>query len=290
MKILLTGATGFLGSHLLPEITKKGYEIIILKRSFSNTWRIEYLLDKVKSYNIDKTDIRTIFENETVDLIIHLATNYGKKGEKVKNIVESNITFPSVLIETALDNGLKAFINTDTSTIDTYSVYSSTKKAFLHILNYFHKEKELKIINLQLEYVYGPKDDDYKFIPYLVKSILNGELMDVSPGNQKRDYIFVEDIVSAYVKAIDLIDNMDNDFLTFEIGSGKSITLKEVASILEKLCSKKANINWGALGYRKNEIFDLTADITKAKELLNWQPKYTLERGLKKTIEWFKRY
>ncbi len=288
LNVWVTGATGFIGSHLVKRLVSQDkYNITILKRSNSNVWRIKDILSKVESYDIDKVNLKTFIENETVGLIVHLATNYGRSGESVEAIIESNITFPSTLIDIALKNGLKGFINTDTSVIDTYSFYASTKKAFLHLLNCFHKERDLNVINLQLEYVYGPQDDDSKFIPYLIKGILDNRSVNASPGMQKRDFIFVDDVVDAYVKAIGLIEGMDKDFISLEIGRGESISLRDFAGIIENLTSKKSRINWRALPYRKNEIFDSRADIKKAKELLNWQPKHNLEEGLRKTIRWY---
>ena len=157
----------------------------------------------------------------------------------------------------------------------------------MHILNYFYKEKGLKIINLQLEYVYGPKDDDSKFIPNVIKNILNGKAINASLGMQKRDFIYVSDIVNAIDKAVNFLKSMDNDFITFEIGTEESISLRDFVTKVENLSSKQAYVNWGSLAYRKNEIYDSKADIKKAKKLLGWQPKYNLNEGLKKTIDWY---
>ena len=288
-QILVTGATGFIGSHLVERLIHDKYDVIILKRSTSDTWRIKDVLHQVKKYDLDKTGIETIFQNEAVGLIIHLATNYGRQGETIKDIIESNITFPSVLIDSALKKGLKGIVNIDTSAIDACSFYASTKKAFLHILNYFNKHNGVKIASLQLQYVYGPKDDDSKFIPRLIKSVIRAETIDASPGMQKRDFVFVEDVVDAFIRTIDFMEKIDKDFITLEIGSGKSISLRNFAAIVEDLASKKSWINWGSLAYRKNEIFDSKAHIEKTKELLDWCPKYTLNAGLRKTIDWYMR-
>ena len=173
MKILITGGTGFVGSHLVNSLVEKEVDLVVLKRSTSNPWRIEESIDKITSYNIDEISLQDIVSQEKADIILHLATNQGRQGELIDQIIHSNVTFPSILLDTAIQNGLKAFINTDTSASGDHSLYASTKKAFLPVLNHYHTKNNLTVINFQLEYVYGPKDDDTKFIPYLMKSFMH---------------------------------------------------------------------------------------------------------------------
>jgi len=98
MTVLLTGANGFLGSHLLKRLVNKGYNVVILKRSFSNTWRIKSYLDKIKSYDIDIIGIEKPFEEQKIDIVIHTATNYGRKKESVSDVVETNLIFSLKLL------------------------------------------------------------------------------------------------------------------------------------------------------------------------------------------------
>ncbi len=90
MTILLTGATGFLGSHLLHRLLKLNYDVVILKRSTSNTWRIESVLSKIKCYDIDKVAIEKPFEEQKIDAVIHTVTNYGRNNSSVSTIVDTN--------------------------------------------------------------------------------------------------------------------------------------------------------------------------------------------------------
>jgi nucleoside-diphosphate-sugar epimerase len=290
MRILVTGATGFIGSHLIERLVNEGTEVAILTRPTSDKWRIKHMLDRIKDYECDTMGVRRAFEDGKVDAVVHLATNYGRRYEPAQSIIEANIMFPSMLIEEALKFGLRIFINTDTSVTDIYSFYAATKKAFLHLLNFYSKERGLKVINFRLEYVYGPMDDENKFIPYLIKSILAGSPVAASEGKQKRDFIYVEDVVYAYVKAIELIvRRTDVEFLTFSIGTGMAVTLKEFAAVVERVSSRKGNIIWGSVPYKKNEIFELKADIRETVSVLGWQPTYGLEEGIRKIIEWYEK-
>ncbi|MBU2541473.1 MAG: NAD-dependent epimerase/dehydratase family protein [Candidatus Omnitrophica bacterium] len=289
MNILVTGATGFLGSHLLPELLEKENNIIVLKRSFSDTWRIKDILSSLKEYEIDKIDLERVFQDNSIDVIIHLATDYGKKNNNnIIEIMNANVVLPSRLLELGTRHKVKAFINADTSINSLYSLYSASKKSFLEIAKSFSANYEIKFINIVLEYMYGERDDDTKFIPFVIESILNGSEINATGGEQKRDFIYVKDIVKAYLKVLGNMRNFKEKFIEFSIGTGQSISLREFISLIEKAADRGANINWGVIPYKKNEIFDSKADIRTSKRLLDWQPSVSWKDGLRNVINWYK--
>ncbi|MCX5718347.1 MAG: NAD-dependent epimerase/dehydratase family protein, partial [Nitrospirae bacterium] len=114
MKILLTGATGFIGSHVLKRGLSENYEIIITKRSTSNVKRIKDVLDKVKYYDVDTVPLSKIFDENKIDLVIHCATDYKKNQnyEDILGLIEANITFPSQILEQMHIHNVPYFINT----------------------------------------------------------------------------------------------------------------------------------------------------------------------------------
>ena len=289
-KILITGATGFLGSHLLSALIEKGYNIIILKRSFSNTWRIQDVLHQIRSHDVDKIDIKKIFDENEIEGIIHLATDYGRKNNNdIIQMSKANIELPAQLLDLCTKYGIRFFINSHTSTNNKYSLYSATKSAFTEISRYFIANYQVKFINMRLEYMYGEKDDYTKFIPFVFKSILEGKEIRATKGEQKRDFIYVKDVTDAYIKVMNNLEKLGDEFIEFEIGMGESISLRDFANKIENIINKKANIKWGAIPYRKNEIFDSKANIEKAKNILGWHPRYDLNYGLKRTINWYKK-
>lgn len=291
MEILLTGATGFLGSHLLPELIKRDYKVVVLKRSFSDVWRINDYLSRVKSYDIDKMDIEEIFQENRIDVIIHLATDYGKKNSNdVIQMLKVNVELPTKLLDLGTKYGSSFFINTHTPTNSEYTLYSAMKNAFKEIATFFVANRKTNFINMIIEYMYGEKDDDIKFIPYVIKGILRKKEIKATKGEQKRDFVYISDLVNAYLKVLDNLENLNEKFIEFSVGTGQSITLKNFINKIEKIIGEKANIKWGAIPYRKNEIFDSKANINLAKELLNWQPEISPEKGLNSTINWYKRH
>jgi nucleoside-diphosphate-sugar epimerase len=288
----MTGASGFFGSHLLPTLIKKEYDIIILKRSFSNTWRIQNVISQIKNYDIDKIDIEKIFDENEIEGIIHLATDYGRKNNNdIIQMFKANIELPAKLLELGTKHEVNFFINTHTFWNSKYGLYSSMKNSFIEIAKYFTANFKVKFINMKLEHMYGEKDEYSKFIPFLIKNILKGKEMRVTKGEQKRDFIYVHDVVNAYLKVLDNLGNFNDNFIEFEIGTGNSISLRDLLSKIEEVFNKKANINikWGAIPYKKNEIFDSKANIEKAKQYLGWSSKYNISNGLKKTINWYKK-
>lgn len=285
----MTGATGFFGSHLLPTLIEKGYDIIILKRSFSNTWRIKDIISQIESYDIDKKNIQRVFDENEIEGIIHLATDYGKKNDNdIIQMFKVNIELPSKLLDLGCKHGVIFFINTHTFWNSEYSLYSAMKNSFIEIGKYFTSNFKIKFINMKLEHMYGEKDEYGKFIPFVIKNILEDKKIKVTKGEQKRDFIYVNDVVDAYIKVLNRLENISDEMIEFEIGTGESISLKYLINKIERKIGKKANIKWGEIPYRKNEIFDSKANIEKVKQYLEWSPKYDVSSGLKKTIDWYR--
>ena len=168
-------------------------------------------------------------------------------------------------------------------------LYSAMKNSFIEIAKYFTANFRIKFINMKLEHMYGERDEYSKFIPFIIKNILENKTIKVTKGEQKRDFVYVKDVVNAYLKVLDNLGNFNNDFMEFEIGTGKSIYLRDFVNEIEEEFNKKANIKWGAISYKKNEIFDSKANIEKAKNILGWYPNYDISSGLKRTINWYKK-
>ena len=287
--ILLTGATGFLGSHILKNLLDNNFNVIILKRSFSNTWRIDDILDKTIAYNIDKIDIEKTFKENKIDIVIHTATKYGRKNESFLEILDSNLFFPLKLLDLSLRYNVKTFLNTDTTAYNHFiNYYSLTKMQFVEWLKLL--DNKIRIFNLKLEYIYGEADDTSKFLPMLIINLLKGvNTIDLTPGNQERDFIYVEDVVNAYIDIILEKDNFSNGFYEYSIGSGESIKIKDLVLLIKKMTNNEVTqLNFGALQYRSNEIMYSKANIKKIRDEVGWTPKFSLEEGLKRTVLWYK--
>ena len=284
MKILVTGATGFLGSHIVKALVQYKHEVVILKRSFSNTIRIQEALDRIIAYNIDQCDIEQVFrEQRDIDAVIHTATCYGRSGETIAAVQHTNTVFPLVVLENAIANSVNLFINTDT-VLDKYlNYYALTKGQFVEFGKKLADEGKIKFINLKLEHFYGPNDDDSKFISYVINQCKNSVAeLNLTKGEQKRDFVYVDDVVDAYVLLLTQ-KYQENGFQEYEIGSGNIISIQDVVRLIHKLSYSRTKLNFGAIPYRQNEMMISKANIDDLLKI-GWEPMVALEAGLRKCI------
>ena len=285
MKILLAGSTGFLGRYLLESFIKNGNEVIALKRSTSNTSAIDKNLNDIKFYNIDEMTLRDIFKNNEIDVVVNTVTNYGKNNNSASEIARTNLMFGLELLENSINN-TKAFINTDTLLHRNINTYAFSKAQLVDWMVYL-SNKNTKIINVKLEHMYGPSGDHNNFICWLVGQMRqNVQKIELTSGLQKRDFIYIDDVVSAYEVIIKNISKFQ-DYEEFELGTGNSIEVKVFIEKVYKEILKQQNINtellFGAIAYRENENMDMKENIQKLVSF-GWKPEVSIESGIKKIL------
>jgi nucleoside-diphosphate-sugar epimerase len=292
-KILITGGNGFLGSSLINKISKKNYLLHLLVREKSNLSRLN-LSKKIKLFQLQEKNLDNIFKINKYDLIIHCATNYGIEEENSSNTIYPNLLLPLQLLDLAKKYSVKSFINTDTILNKNISSYTLSKNQFVDWLKLF--SKFLNCYNVKLEHFYGPKDNNNKFIINNICRLLRYEdKIEFTKGFQKRDFIYISDVVSALEKIILLAlkNNKKNlNFFilkTFEIGTGRQTSIKSIILLIAKLIgNNKTRLEFGKLPFRKNEIMNVKVDLKNIQKL-GWNSKLKLERGLTRTINYYKK-
>jgi CDP-paratose synthetase len=292
--ILLTGATGFLGGHLLNVLARKNYKIIITKRDKSNTDLIKRALKRknVKAYNIEKIKLEKIFENN-IDIIIHTATSYGRTSETKNQIKKANYNLPLDLLKLGIKNGSSIFINSDTfltkknDTSPKNHNYITTKKDFLIEAKKIIKGNNFKFANLIIEHMYGPADNPSKIIPWLIKKLLkNPESLPLNNGKQKRDFIYVDDVINAFIKTIEHSNKLPN-YTDIGIGTSKPVTFKTLVGLIKKHTKAKTKLAWGEYPTDSRDCAFSSAKKINNKKI-GWKPTFSLEVGIKKTIKYYK--
>jgi CDP-paratose synthetase len=283
--ILLTGATGFLGSNILKKILELDeYKVVILKRSFSDVFRISEIINRVKYYDIDLVPLENAFKDNEIEVVLHTATQYGRKknSTRVFDMVESNLILPLKLLDLSKKYNAATFINTDTILDKRVSMYSLSKKQFRDWL--YHYSSDMLCINVSIEHFYGSEDNESKFVSYIINSLIKKEeFIDLTHGEQKRDFVYIQDVVDAFLIII-AKNKAKYGLYDYEIGSGTNIRIKDfVLKVAYILKNNITQLNFGAISYRENEVMESKVDLNNIKAL-GWRPKVTLEEGLRRTI------
>lgn len=286
MNILISGATGYLGSNLINSMFGDGHNFILLKRQNSLLARInECILPQLTMINIDSPNWQALLDQEQVDIIIHTATSYGRNNETLDNLIHTNIVFPIDLLNFSLKNHVKAFINTDTSLSPSVSAYSLTKNHFIDYAKLLNAKKKLSFVNVKMEHMYGPHDDLSKFTSFVINKCVRHESeIPLTRGEQLRDFIYIDDVVDAYKTIVNHVPFIDKGFVEFELGSGNAITIKQFVSMVHEFSQSKSKLLFGALPYRENEAMLSKADLTGLSKL-GWNCKTSLEQGIRSIIE-----
>ncbi len=311
MKILVTGGAGFIGSHTIERLLDLKYKVVCLDNFNS------YYSPSVKKQNISKflnkrnfklyvadichlDKLKQIFKSEKPDKICHLAAEVGVRAS-ISNpfpYLETNIKGTLNLLELSADYQVRKFILASSSSVygsnkkipfkesDTtdnqLSPYAMTKKSSELLLSNYNKLYQLPGIILRFFTVYGPAGRP-DMTPYLfTEAIYKGKPLRLfGDGTNKRDYTYIDDIVDGIVAALDC----RSSFEIFNLGNGHAESLKELISLIESILRKKAVIQ--VLPVQPGDVPLTLADITKAKKILNYQPKFSLKEGMERFVFWY---
>ena len=280
--ILITGATGFLGSYLLEALLLKGYKVVILKRTTSNTYRIERLLDQCISYDVDTQPLELAFRDQHIDVVVHTACHYGRNTDSITQVAESNLIFGLRILDSCLTFNTNTFFNTDTLLQKHLNTYTLSKKQFVEWLK--QASDKIQVVNFKIEHIYGPKDDATKFVPWVLSQLkANIPEIRLTLGEQERDFIYIDDVVSAYLTALGKLPELAS-FNEFDVGTGQLLTVKTFLQNLKKTYKVSFDLNntklvFGAIPYREGEM--MTVEVNNQKLLdLGWKPRTKLEDGL----------
>lgn len=284
MNILLTGATGFLGSFLANAFVAAGNRVAVLKRQHSDLERLNSVAASLTYYNLEQDGLSAAFADMRIDAVVHAATCYGRKGESPVEMFTANTVWPLQLLEAAVKARTPLFVNTDTSLDRSLNAYALSKKQFRDWGFLIAGEGNICFLNLLLEHFYGPGDDESKFITQVIRRCLRNEPeLLLTSGLQRRDFVYIDDVVTAYLLVMNETANAAAGFREYGLGSGEAVPIRDVVTIIKGLTNSATSLNFGAIPLRKNEVMVSEADIS-ALQSLGWQPQVSIAAGLERTI------
>jgi nucleoside-diphosphate-sugar epimerase len=305
-RIFVTGATGFIGSWLTRRLHEAGHQVGVMNRADSSPWRIQDLIALLEVYEGDLADTQAVekaISDFKPDVIFHLATYYTveHKPAEIPNLINTNVLGTVNLLEAAKNAQTNLFVNTSSCFVykqkDTplnegdelspLNLYATTKLQAEEACAYYAQTYGLPAATLRLFPPYGPADNERKLIPFMIKSFLERKSPDLTSGKQQWDFVYVQDIVDAYIRLMD--SQIKSKHEIFNIGTGNANSIKEVAENIRKIVNSDVEPNWGKVPHRKNEVWFTSANINKANTMLDWKPKTSLNQGLTATVEWYKK-
>lgn len=302
--VLVTGATGFIGSHLVNELVEKGANVITLSKS-------KNLLNKKITSHIGKVEnfklLNKLIKTYNIDTIFHLAAQplveIGK-GAPIKTF-EVNIKGTWNILEAARQNNVGKIIVA--STVHVYGdnpkvpfkeeyfpqpsrPYETSKACADLLAQSFADTYGLPVETPRFVNIYGPGDFNFsRLIPKVIQSILKGEIPEVWDVGSVRDFLYIDDAISAYLTLAEKKFVNGKRLRVFNFGTGKPISIYDLVLKIIQLTNKKIKVKTGSPPEeRSNEIKKQYVSITKAKEDLGWSPKVSLDEGLSRTINWYR--
>lgn len=298
-KILISGANGFIGKHLVEYFTKNNYFVYALVQEntdidyISRFNNLQIIYFKLEEFSLLK-DILPV----GIDIFYHLAwhgvTTTLKNDEEIQL---SNINYSLNALKVAKDLNIGKIIFTGSMSEYAYNpskvtgedaptpadFYSASKVATHYICDTFARQHNLNFIWCLISSIYGPGREDNNLITYAIKSFLNKQIPEFTKLEQKWDYIYIDDLIRALYK----VGKYKNNFSVYPIGSGENKKLSEYVKIIRNTIDENLHMNIGKLPYKTSKIDNSVVDISRLEKDMKFQPKVTFELGIKKTIEYF---
>ena len=298
-KILVAGGSGFIGTNLIKELISLGNEVISVSRNKNSR------KTKINNAKYIYHDLTTPLSEDKFKFLsdIHYVVNCSgyidHRGFSNGGINILNDHFKSIfnLANFAIKKKVKTLIHIGSS--DEYrnnnspinesirespiSPYALGKLTSTHYLQQCYRQGLLNTVVIRPFLIFGEGQNKNRFLPYLIDNCINNRDFKVTKGEQIRDYLYIKDFNLALVKAF---NNQSAYGEVFNIASGFPISIKEVTESVKEIVGK-GNPIYGGIDYREGESMKLFANITKAKEILNWEPKFKFKDSLKKVISWY---
>lgn len=315
MKILITGGSGFIGSHLSEFLLKKEHQIVNID-NFNDFYDPQIKRNNIKNqlenknYTLlegdirDESFIKKAFKDQSFDLVVHLAAMAGVRPSIQNPLLyeEVNVKGTLNILEACKEFDVKKIVSASSSSVygnnekvpfheedivdRSISPYASTKKSCEVTSHVYHHLYNLDVIQLRFFTVYGPKQRPDLAIHKFTKMIYEGkEIPFYGDGTSKRDYTYIDDIIDGVYKSILYVMENENVYEIFNLGESETISLTDMVKTIESELNITAKLK--RLEQQPGDVFQTYADISKAKSILGYNPTTNFKNGIEKFVEWF---
>ncbi|MCW1296947.1 MAG: NAD-dependent epimerase/dehydratase family protein [Candidatus Parvarchaeota archaeon] len=308
MKVVVTGGAGFIGSHIVGELVRRNQEVIVIDNFHTgHKQNLSKFANKIKILEGRVFDAIKKNPDLKPDFIIHCGMPSSSPMYKEnRNMVHKTIEDAITLFEFAKENGSKIVLTSSSSVYNGLPIawkeemkpivsdfYTETRLAIERLAELYYKLHNVNTICLRLFSVYGPREEFKRNFANMISQTIWKVLKDERPvfygdGNQTRDFIFVDDVVNAFIRSIDILNKKDVGFEIVNVGSGTNKSFNEILELINEKLNKDVKAIY-VKNPIKNYVYHTLADTTKMERFLKFKPKIELERGIMETINYYKK-
>lgn len=304
---LVTGGTGFIGSHVVRRLLERGASVHVLSSAVSSVYprRLVDVRDRVRLHEgnlIDRSAMDSVVERVRPDVVLHLGayTHVGKSWTRVDECIQANVQGTVNLLQALDGSSYRRFVYMGTSEIygdievpfredaavRPVSPYSVSKYAGEHYCRIFQQAYGWPIVLVRPFNAYGPMQTPDRIVPEIIVRALRGLPLRMTQGRQTREFNYVDDLAAGVVLA-GTVPGIDGEL--FNLGCGEEVSMHDLAQLILDLMGNPIEAEFGALPDRPTEIWRMYCDASKARQSLGWAPAWALKDGLAATIEWYRR-
>jgi len=300
-RFLVTGAAGFIGASLVRRLLERGGDVTLFLQEATDPWRLKEILPQVRVVKGDVADPAAAAKAVAAsapDAVYHLAAHGAYESQKdADRILRTNLMGTWAMLEACSSSSVRLFVHAGSSSeygfkkepmresdlLQPNSVYAVGKAAATHLCGHLATRSKFAIVTLRLFSVYGPWEEPTRLVPTILRRCLQNQPLEMVPRETARDFIFVDDILDAFLRW-DGLAALSGEVLN--LGTGRQTMMGEFVDAALELTGSKSDVKWGAMAPRIWDTFTWVSDATKAREKLGWQAAHALRDGLRKTLDW----
>jgi len=305
-RVLVTGGTGFVGANLARRLLAGGHEVYLLARERHKTWRLEGIRPDVRLLEADLEDaegVRRAVAEARPAWVFHLAAHGAYPAEtEVARIVAVNVLGTANLLGACRAHDVEAFVHAgssseygfrgeaprETDRLEPNSPYAVAKAAATHLCRLAARESGRRVPTLRLYSAYGPYEEPTRLIPTLIREGLRGRLPVLVDPSVARDFVYVDDVVEAFLAAA-ARSSREDPGAVYNLGTGVQTSVGEAVEVARRALGISAEPRWGTMANRRWDTSVWVADNRRIREELGWAPRHAFDEGFSKTLEWFRK-